>query len=65
MPTCIHDCILVPIPKGQQDASKSDYYRSIALVYTFYQQSFRVVILSQFSDSFVTNDLQFGFKRGI
>ena len=31
MPTCIRDCILVPIPKGQKDASKSDNYRSIAL----------------------------------
>ena len=65
MPTCIRDCILVPIdPKGQKDASKSDNYRSIALAPSI-SKIFEWVILSQYSDAFITSDLQFGFKRGM
>ena len=62
MPTCIRDCILVPIPKGQKDASRSDNYRSIALAPSI-SKILEWVILSQYSDAFVTSDLQFGFKR--
>ena len=65
MPTCIRDCILDPIPKGQKDASKSDnYYRSIALAPSI-SKILEWVILYQYSDAFVTSDLQFGFKRGM
>ena len=55
---------LVPIPKGQKDASKSDNYRSIALAPSI-SKIFEWVILSQYSDAFITSDLQFGFKRGM
>ena len=64
MPACIRDCILVPIPKGQKDASKSDNYRSIALAPSI-SKVLEWVILSQFSDSFMTSELQFGFKKGM
>ena len=64
MPTCIRDCILVPIPKGQKDASKSNNYRSITLAPSI-SKILEWVILSQYSDAFVTSDLQFGFKRGM
>ena len=57
---CIHDCILVPIPKGQKDASMSDNYHSIALAPSI-SIVLEWVILSQFSDSFMTSELQFGF----
>ena len=64
MSACIHDCILVPIPKGQKDASMSDNYHSIALAPSI-SKVLEWVILSQFSDSFMTNELQFGFKKGM
>ncbi len=50
MPTCIRDCILVPIPKGQ-DASKSDNHRSIALAPSI-SKVLEWDILSQYSDFF-------------
>ena len=31
MPAVLHDCILVPIPKGNKDPTLSDNYRPIAL----------------------------------
>ena len=34
LPTSLCDCILVPIPKGNKDHSKSDNYRGIALAPT-------------------------------
>ena len=65
MPTCIRDCILVPIPKGQKDASKSDNYRSIALAHSISKILEWVILYQYYSDAFVTSDLQFGFKRGM
>ena len=64
VPASLRDCLIVPIPKGQKDPSVSDNYRSIVLAPSL-SKTLEWVILSQFSECFCTNDLQFGFKKGI
>ena len=64
MPIAIRDCTLVPIPKGNKDPSISDNYRSIALASSL-SKVLEWIILSEFSEFFVTNDLQFGYKKGV
>ena len=63
MPKCFRDCILVPIPKSGKDASCSDKYRPIALASTL-SKVLEHIILEKYSKFFVSNCLQFGFKRG-
>ena len=63
MPPSLCNCILLPIPKGQKDPSKSDNYRSIALAPSL-SKDFEWAILIQYSEVFFTSDLQFGFKKG-
>ena len=59
MPECFCDSIIVPIPKGSKDASKSSNYRPIALSSNFTVRSLRV-----YQPFFLTSVLQFGFKPG-
>ena len=63
MPKCLRDCVLVPIPKSGKDASCSDNYRPIALASTL-SKVLEHIILEKYSKFFVSNCLQFGFKRG-
>ena len=63
MPECFHDSIIVPIPKGSKDASKSYNYHPIALSSNF-SKILERVILSQYQPFFSTSVLQFGFKPG-
>ena len=63
MPKYLRDCVLVPIPKSGKDASCSDNYRPIALASTL-SKVFEHIILEKYSKFFVSNCLQFGFKRG-
>ena len=62
MPTCIRDCPYPKRPEGCLQEGQLSFHR----ICTFYQQNpIEWVILSQYSDAFVTSDLQFGFKRGM
>ena len=63
MSKCFRDCILVPIPKSGKDASCSDNYRPIALASTL-SKVLEHIILEKYSKFFVSNCLQFDFKRG-
>ena len=53
---------VIPIPKSK-NCSKMDSsnYRGIALS-SIYEKLFDLVILSRYSDCFMSYDLQFGFK---
>ena len=78
VPASLWDYLIVPIPKGQKDRnykavskwsgniipSVSNNYCSIALA-TSLIKTVEWVILSQFSECFCTNELQFGFKKGM
>ena len=64
VPQCLRDCIMQPIPKPGKDPSDSDSYRPIALAPTL-SKVFEWCILLEFSSSFTTSPLQFGFKRGL
>ena len=64
VPQCLRDCIMQPIPKPGKDPSGSDSYRPIALAPTL-SKVFEWCILLEFSSSFTTSPLQFGFKRGL
>ena len=63
MPKCFCDCILVPIPKSGKDASCSDNNCPIALTSTL-SKVLEPIILEKYFKFFVSNCLQFGFKRG-
>ena len=63
MPKSFRDSVLVPIPKGNKDASTSSNYRPIALSSSF-SKILERLILSQYGSFFSTNTLQFGFKPG-
>ena len=63
MPKLLRDCIVVPVPKPHKDPSLSDNYRPIALAPNLSKVLERC-ILQTYSSSFVTTDLQFGFKPG-
>ena len=58
MSKLLRDCIVVPVPKPHKDPSLSDNYRPIALAPNLSN------VLQTYSSSFVTTDLQFGFKPG-
>ena len=62
MPSVLHDCILVSIPKGNKDPTLSDNYRPVALVPTL-SKALEWCILLNYPSYFATSDLQFGFKR--
>ena len=64
VPQCLRDCIMQPIPKPGKDPSDSDSYRPIALAPTL-SKVFEWCILLEFSSSFTTSPLQFGFKRSL
>ena len=63
MPQNLCDCVLVPIPKGNKDASCSQNYRPIALASSV-SKVLEQVILSKYEMYFCSNPLQFGFKPG-
>ena len=64
LPTSLRECILVPIPKGRKDHSKSDNYRGIALPPTL-SKLLEWSLLTMFPSKFSTSELQFGFKKGV
>lgn len=63
MPESFRNSVLVPIPKGNKDASKSSNYRPIALSSSF-SKILERLILSKYGSFFSTSTLQFGFKPG-
>ena len=63
LPLCLSDCVLIPIPKGNKDASCSNNYRAIALASTL-SKTLEHLIINKFSSCFSTSHLQFGFKPG-
>ena len=63
MPECFRDSVIVPIPKGNKDASNSANYRPIALSSSISKVLERV-ILSLYGPYFATSAFQFGFKPG-
>ena len=64
VPYCLRNCILQPIPKPEKYPSDSDSYQSIALAPTL-SKVFEFCVLLDYSSSFSTSPLQFGFKRGL
>lgn len=64
LPSCLRDCILVPIPKPGKDFTCGDNYRPIALASTL-SKVLEWCILLKFESCFQTSDLQFGFKPGL
>ena len=63
MPKAFRDCVLVPIPKGNKDASSSKNYRAIALASSLRKVLERVLLL-KYRSYFCSSSLQFGFKCG-
>ena len=63
MPSSFHDCTVIPIPKGNKDASCSSNYRGIALA-SILSKVLEGVILHKYSEHFISSNLQFGFKPG-
>ena len=64
MPTLLRVCILVPIPNGDKDRTKSDKYRGIALAPTL-SKLLEWSLLLKYPSEFSTSELQFGFKTGM
>ena len=64
MPAALHDCILVPIPKGNKDPTSSDNYHPVALAAAL-SKALEWSILLLYPNHFTTSDLQFGFKKGM
>ena len=63
MPQSFRDSVLVPVPKGNKDASNSSNYRPIALSSTFSKIIERSILIN-YESFFSTSPLQFGFKPG-
>ena len=63
VPYAIRNCILLPVLKPNKDSSNSDSYRPIALALTV-SKLFQWCVLIIYQESFVTSNLQFGFKKG-
>ena len=61
MPLSFRDSVLVPILKGNKDATDSSNYRPIALSSKF-SKIVETLILSRYESVFATTSLQFGFK---
>ena len=66
MPKCLRDCqcVIIPIPKGQKDASLADNYRPIALASSL-SKILECIVLAQYSSYLLSSPLQFGFKAGM
>ena len=63
MPSCLRDCVLIPVPKKNKDVTSSSSYRSIALASSI-SKILEHLILTKFSSYLHTSPLQFGFKPG-
>ena len=63
LPSCLRDCILVPVLKPGKDSSCGDSYRPIALASTL-SKILEWCILLKFN-YLQTSGLQFGFKPGL
>ena len=64
LPSCLRDCILVPVLKPGKDSSCGDSYRPIALVSTL-SKILEWCILLKCNNYLQTTELQFGFKPGL
>ena len=64
LPSCLRDCILVPVLKPGKDSSCGDSYRPIALASTL-SKILEWCILLKFNNYLQTSELQFGFKPGL
>ena len=64
LPSCLGDCILVPVLKPGKDSSCGDSYRPIALASTL-SKILEWCILLKFNNYLQTSELQFGFKPGL
>ena len=63
MPQCFQDSVIVPVPKGKKDPSKSLNYCPITLSSSF-SKILERLILSNYQSFLTTSSLQFGFKTG-
>ena len=63
MPSCLRDCVLIPVPKKNKDVTSSSSYRPIALASSI-SKILEHLILTKFSSYLHTSPLQFGFKPG-
>ncbi len=59
----LRDAIILPIRKGNKDPTSSSNYRGIALASSL-SKLLELCILLVYPDSFLTSELQFGFKQG-
>ena len=64
LPADLRNCTLKPIPKPHKDPTSSENYRPIALA-PILSKILEWCILLEFSDSFATSSLQFGFKSSM
>ena len=64
LPADLRNCTLKPIPKPHKDPTSSENYRPIALA-PILSKILEWCILLEFSDSFATFSLQFGFKSSM
>ena len=62
MPDCFRDCVLIPIQKGNNDATLSQNYRPIVLASSLSKVLERL-ILNKYESIFCSDSLQFGFKH--
>ena len=62
MPQCLRDSVIVPIPKGNKDASCSSNYRPVALSSNLSKVLERL-ILSKYENCFSSSPLQFGLNQ--
>ena len=63
MPSCLWDCVLIPVPKKNKDVTSSSSYCPIALASSI-SKILEHLILTKFSSYLHTSPLQFGFKPG-
>ena len=60
MPHCFRDCVFIPVPKKNKDATCSSSYHS----YCIGSKTLKHLILVKYSTFIHTSPLQFGFKPG-
>ena len=63
IPRCLRDCVLIPVPKKNNDVSCSSNYRPIVLASSL-SKLLEYLILIHYSAFLYTSPLQFGFKPG-
>jgi hypothetical protein len=63
MPQCLHDCILIPIPKGNKDVACSRNYRAVALASSLSKLLEHLIVI-KFGSHLCSSSLQFAFKPG-